>query len=244
VGLQEVAFLDAAGEILDQPTELARLTGREVRYGAVHAFPLIEPETGQAIGSATWGNAILTRTPIRDGAVFRLPIGRDYDLVEPPGSGLALAGITFAAAPNGTREPRCAVAGRLEDDGTGVTVVVTHLTYVGAEQRRAQAEAVARLAGEASGPVVLLADLNAPIDARALVPLTNALDDAFGAIGVPTADERRASCGALAIDHILGRGLEVVDCRVAREVGDLSDHLPVVATVRHASRSLSSSRAT
>jgi endonuclease/exonuclease/phosphatase family metal-dependent hydrolase len=239
-----VAFLDAAGEVLDQPTELARLTGREVRYGAVHAFPLIEPETGQAIGSATWGNAILTRTRIRDGAVLRLPIGRDDELVEAPGSGLALAGITFAAAPYGTREPRCAVAGRLEDDGTGVTVVVTHLTYVGAEQRRAQAEAVARLAGEASGPVVLLADLNAPIDAPALVPLTSALDDAFGAIGVPTADERRASCGALAIDHILSRGLEVADCRIAREVGDLSDHLPVVANVRHASRSLSSSRAT
>jgi endonuclease/exonuclease/phosphatase family metal-dependent hydrolase len=244
VGLQEVAFLDAAGEILDQPTELARLTGREVRYGAVHSFPLIEPETGQAIGSATWGNAILTRTPIRDGVALGLPIGRDDDVVEPPGCGLPLAGITFAAAPYGTREPRCAVAGRLEDDGTGVSVVVTHLTYVGVEQRRAQAEAVARLVREARGPVLLLADLNAPIDAPALAPLTSALDDAFSAIGVPAADERRASCGALAIDHILSRGLEVVDCRVTREVGDLSDHLPVVATLRHASRSLSSSRTT
>jgi endonuclease/exonuclease/phosphatase family metal-dependent hydrolase len=244
VGLQEVAFLDAAGEVLDQPTELARLTGREVRYGAVHAFPLIEPETGRAIGSATWGNAILTRAPMRDGVALGLPIGRDDDLVEPTGSGLPLAGITFAAAPYGTREPRCVVAGRLQDDFPGLTVLATHLTYVGADQRRAQAEAVARLAGEASDPVLLLADLNAPIDSPALTPLTSALEDAFTAIGVPTADERRASCGALAIDHILSRGLEVVDCRVAREVGDLSDHLPVVATLGQASRSLSSSRAT
>jgi endonuclease/exonuclease/phosphatase family metal-dependent hydrolase len=244
VGLQEVAFLDAAGEVLDQPTELARLTGREVRYGAVHAFPLIEPETGQAIGSATWGNAILTRTPMREGVALGLPIGRDDDVVEPPGSGLPLAGITFAAAPYGTREPRCVVAGWLEDDGPGVTALTTHLTYIGTDQRRAQAEVVARIADEATGPVLVLADLNAPIDAPALAPLTSALEDAFTAIDVPAADERRASCGALAIDHILSHGLEVVDCRVAGEVGDLSDHLPVVATLRHASRSLSSSRAT
>ena len=45
VALQEVALLTPNGDLLDQPLELARLTGRHVRYSAVHAFALIEPET-------------------------------------------------------------------------------------------------------------------------------------------------------------------------------------------------------
>ena len=44
--LQEVAILTPDGELLDEPAELARLTGRSVRYAAIHAFPLVEPETG------------------------------------------------------------------------------------------------------------------------------------------------------------------------------------------------------
>jgi len=53
VALQEVAFYDVDGEVHDQPLDLARLTDRHVRYGAVHAYPLIEPESGRAIGTAT-----------------------------------------------------------------------------------------------------------------------------------------------------------------------------------------------
>ena len=67
VALQEVALLTPNGEVLDQPLELAQLAGRHVRYAAVHAFALIEPENGRAIGAATWGNALLTREPLEDG---------------------------------------------------------------------------------------------------------------------------------------------------------------------------------
>ncbi len=232
------------GEVLDQPAQLARLTGRKVRYAAVHAFALVEPDTGRAVGSATWGNAILTRTALRDGVALGLPVGRDDQLVEPSDGDLPLAGVTFADAPLGTREPRCVVGGRLETDGDDVNVYATHLTYAGTAQRAAQAEAIAGLVRAASGPVVVLADLNAPIDAPALAPLATTLEDAFATVGITAGDERRASCGRLAIDHILTRDLVVDACRVAREVGDLSDHLPVVATLRQDSWSRSSSRAT
>lgn len=181
---------------------------------------------------------------MRDGFALGLPVGGDDQLVEPPYSGLPLAGVTFADAPYGTREPRCVVGGRLEVDGVATDILVTHLTYAGTAQRHAQAEAVASLARESPGAVVILADLNAPIQAPALAPLATTLEDTFITVGVPVGDERRASCGPLAIDHILTRQLAVEACRVAREVGDLSDHLPVVATLRHASRSRSSSRAT
>ncbi len=165
---------------------------------------------------------------MRDGLALGLPVGADDQLVEPSDSELPLAGVSFADAPYGTREPRCVVGGRLEAAGAGASVFVTHLTYVGTAQRYTQAEAVAGLVREAAGPLVLLGDLNAPIEASALAPLATSLEDAFAAVGVPPGDERRRSCGPWAIDHILTRDFVVEACRVAHEAGDLSDHLPVV----------------
>ncbi len=231
VALQEVALLTPNGEVLDQPLELARLTDRHVRYAAVHAFPLIEPESDRAIGAATWGNALLTRSRLEDGFAVGLPLGADDEVVEPAGSSHPLAGVTFAEAPYGTREPRCAIGGRVALEGGGdVTVVNAHLTYAGTEQRRAQADELARIAGASSGPLVVAGDYNAAIEAPALRALATYLDDAFATVAIQPGDPRRASCGALRIDHLLTRGLRAPECRVLADAGDASDHLPVVAT--------------
>jgi endonuclease/exonuclease/phosphatase family metal-dependent hydrolase len=236
VALQEVAVLTPHGELLDQPAELTRLTGMEVRYAAVHAFALIEPEDGRAIGAATWGNAVLSRRPLDDGFAVGLPVGEDRDHVEPTGSGLPLAGVTFLEAPYGTREPRCAVGGRLVGLGRGISIVNAHLTYAGAEQRRAQAAAVARIGDDLGTPVIVTGDFNAPIEAPELWSLASSFDDAFANVGVEAGDPRRASCGPHRIDHLLTRGLLALDCAVHREAGDASDHLPVVATFEAAPR--------
>lgn len=230
VALQEVALLTPHGDLLDQPLELARLTGRHVRYAAVHAFPLVGPEDGRAIGAATWGNALLTRAPLDDGFAVGLPLGGDDDPVEPHDTGLPLAGVSFAEAPYGTREPRCAIGGRLAGPWGDLAVVTAHLTYAGAEQRRAQVVELARIAAALPGPLVVAGDLNAPIDAPGLRSLTDVFDDAFGAVGIEVGDPRRASCGLLPIDHVFSRGLRAVDCRVVSEAGDASDHQPVVVT--------------
>ena len=232
VALQEVALLTPNGELVDQPLELARLTGRHVRYSAVHAFPLIEPEDGRAIGAATWGNALLTRAPLDDGFAIGLPLGGDDDPVEPLTSGLALAGVRFADAPYGTREPRCAVGGRVAGPwGAPVLAIVTaHFAYAGAEQRRAQADELTRIADGMGAPLVVTGDFNAAVEAPELRSLANAFDDAFGAVGIEAGNPRRASCGPQRIDHLFSRGLRAVDCRVVTEAGDASDHLPVVAT--------------
>lgn len=227
-----MAFHDVHGRVLDQPLELARLTDRNVRYGAVHAFALIEPEAGQVIGTATWGNALLTREPIRDGFTVGLPVGGDDDLVEPAASGLPLAGVRFADAPYGTREPRCVVGGTVDVGGMDVRVTSTHLAYAGSAQRAMQAAVVADLAAAHAGPVLLLGDFNAAIESRELEPLTRTLVDAFAGAGVPAGDPARRSCGPLAIDDVFVRGLAVEACRVVTEAGDASDHLPVVATLR------------
>jgi len=231
VTLQEVAILNADGRVLDQPDLLGRLTGMESRYGATHAYPLFEPETGRPIGSAMWGNAILTRGPLGDGFVVGLPRPDDDALVERAGADHALAGARYGDVEPGHREPRCAVGGRILAPGGSVGVLTTHLTYIGRAQRAGQAEAVADTAGMPP-PLVVTGDFNAPIEAEELGPLRALLDDAFEAVGIDPDDERRHSSGGAAIDHVLVRGLQVDACRIAVEAGDLSDHWPVVADLR------------
>lgn len=230
VVLQEVAILNAQGDLLDQPTELGHMTGMHARYAAVHGFPLLEPETGRAIGTATWGNALLTRRRVQDGLTVGLPTGLDDDLVEPAASDLRLAGVPYRDAEPGAREPRCAVGGRLAGGGPAMSIVTAHLTYAGAEQRRAQAETVARLGDDFGPPAIVAGDFNAPIEAPELEPLSRAFEDSFAAVGVAAGDARRASCGTHRIDHLLTRDLQALDCMVYREAGDASDHLPVVGT--------------
>jgi endonuclease/exonuclease/phosphatase family metal-dependent hydrolase len=228
VTLQEVSILNVDGAIVDEPALLARWTGLFVRYGAAHAFPLVDPGTGATVGSAMWGNALLTRSAVVDGFVRGLPRPADDDRVEPAGFDHPLAGTRYADVEPGHREARCAVGGRAGP----VSVVTAHLTYIGREQRRRQVAALADLAAELPDPVVVTGDLNATIEAGEVAPLTVELSDAFAAAGVGPGDARRHSFGSVAIDHILVRGVEVVDCRVATETGALSDHWPVVADLR------------
>jgi endonuclease/exonuclease/phosphatase family metal-dependent hydrolase len=228
--LQEVAVLTADGALVDQPAELARLTDRAVRYGTTHGYSLVEPGTGRTIGAALWGNAILTRAPLADGYALGLPRAADDDLVEPAGSGRPLAGTRYGDTEPGHREGRCVVGGTID----GIAVATTHLTYIGREQRRSQADAVHAVVDDASGPAVLAGDLNAPLEADELAGLRDGLADAFAAAGLAPGDPRRASCGPWPIDQVLVRGLGVVGCRVATEAGDASDHWPVVADLRRA----------
>ncbi len=230
VALQEVAVLCPDGDLLDEPAELARMTGMAVRYGAVHAFALVEPENGRSIGTASWGNALLTRRPLVDGFTIGLPRGHDDDFVEPTESALPFAGVTFREAEAGVREPRCAVGGRLAGPAMTISIVNAHLTYAGTAQRLVQAEAVARIASDVGLHTVVVGDFNAPIEGAELEPLTRRFDDAFAAVGIAAGDPRRASSGPNPIDHLLTRGLRAVACAVHREAGDASDHLPVVGT--------------
>ncbi len=233
VALQEVSVLTAGGILLDQPAELARLTGTEVRYAAVHAFALIEPESGRAIGSAQWGNALIGLGPLRETFAEGLPIGADDEMVEPAESGRDLAGIRFADAPYGSREPRCVIGAAPAIGGAGVRVLNAHLSYAGAAQRERQADALATLALAGPEPVIVTGDFNAAVESPELGGLARSFDDAFEVVGILPGDPRRRSCGPNPIDHVLSRGLDVVACRVVTEAGDASDHLPVVATFEH-----------
>ena len=230
MALQEVALTTVDGVVEDQAAMLARATGMEGRFGAVGHFPIVDPDTRSAIGAAFWGNAILSRLPIRSSHTVALPTAGDQDLVEPVESALELAGVRYADAPVGVRELRCLLHCELERDGEPLHAASTHLTHIGSSQRGSQAEALAATLGGLPGPLVLLGDLNAPIEAPELEPVSAHLVDAFAAVDIPAGDERRASCGPHRIDQVLVRRLDPVSCRVVVEASEASDHWPVAAT--------------
>ncbi len=231
VSLQEVSVFDVDGVLVDEPAMLAHATGMTVRYAAAGHFPVVEPEDGRVSGTALWGNALLTRLPIVSSWAAELPRAADDDLVEPADVTHPLAGVRYADAPTGSREPRCVLRVTVEATGGPVHALSTHFTHVGADQRRAQAAFVAGIATDLGGRLIVAGDLNATIDSPALEPLASPLDDAFAATGTPPGHPARQSCGPWAIDHVLLRGLAAAACRVVREAGDASDHWPVVATL-------------
>ena len=213
VCLQEVVLASVDGRAVDQPALFGRLTGFDYRFGSVLAQPLVEPApSGRVVGAYLWGNAILSRYPITATSIHALPVTNDDDPADPVDT-----------------ESRCALACELATPAGRLTVVTTHLAYLGRRARQPQAGRLAQVVRAATGPLVLAGDLNAPIESPELSDLRGLLVDGFAAMGVPAADARRESCGMDRIDDVLVRGMDVLECRVAREAGDLSDHWPVVA---------------
>lgn len=221
VALQEVALLSRDGHLVDNAGDLGRQLGMEVRYAAVRTFGVTD---GDAVtGAGCFGNALLSRRPLRAARCVALPRAPDDALVEPVGAGHPAAGISYADAPATIREPRCLLLAELD----GLMVGTTHFSHVGSGERLLQAEATVAAFGAAS-PALLLGDLNAPIEAPELAPLWS-WSDAFD---LPPGDPGRVSTDeGLRIDHALARGVSVRGCRVAPESGDLSDHYPIVADV-------------
>jgi endonuclease/exonuclease/phosphatase family metal-dependent hydrolase len=225
VALQEVALASRDGELVDNAGDLARQLGMEVRYGATRTFGITAPD-GMVTGSGCFGNAVLSRLPISSWRATMLPAAAAEALIEPAGSSAEGAGLRYRDAPEWFREPRTL----LLTDVAGITFVSTHLSHRGSGERALQAAAtVDSVAG--SPAAVVLADLNAPIEAPELAAFAG-WTDGFAVAGVPPGDDRRVSTDdGFRFDHVLGRGVRVSGCRVLREAGDLSDHYPVVAEV-------------
>jgi endonuclease/exonuclease/phosphatase family metal-dependent hydrolase len=244
VTLQEVAILTPDGALDDQPAELGRLLAMAVRYASTHSFRLVDPadpsiaQRGQRPGSATplargsamWGNAVLSRDALADGFAVGLPRAEDDDLVEPADADHDLAGVRYEDTEPGHRERRCVVGGVT----AGIGLATTHLSYMGREQRRRQADALRAAIERFSGPLVVSGDFNAPLHSPELASLRDGLADAFTAVGIGPADPARNTSNGWPIDHVLVRGLTVDSCRVATEAGDASDHWPVVVDLRRA----------
>jgi endonuclease/exonuclease/phosphatase family metal-dependent hydrolase len=221
IALQEVAIVSRSGQLVDNPGDLGRQLGMEVRYGAVHTFDVLD--AGARVGVGCFGNAILSRTPIRRARTVALPAAASDALVEPAGADHPAAGIRYAEAPDDIREPRCLLLVEVD----GLTVGSTHFSHIGSGERLLQADATVAAFGDAD-PAVLLGDLNAAIEAPELAPHAGWTDG----FGVSAGDPSRVSTDdGSSIDQVLARGASVHDCHVVRDAGALSDHYPVVADV-------------
>lgn len=227
VALQEVALVSRDGDLVDNAGDLARQLGMEVRYGAVRTFSVTDGDAATGVGC--FGNALLSRLPIAWSRTVALPMAPDDAFVEPPGADHAVAGVRYTDAPDHIREPRCLLMAEV----AGLAIGTAHLSHVGSGERLLQAEAMVA-ALEGARAAVLLADLNASIEAPELAPFAPWVDGFSEPPGDPA---RITTDDGARIDHVLARGASVRECRAVREPGDLSDHYPVLAEVvlRHSS---------
>ncbi|MGH2357238.1 MAG: endonuclease/exonuclease/phosphatase family protein, partial [Candidatus Limnocylindria bacterium] len=92
VALQEVAVLTVDGLLHDNAGTLAARTGMQHRYAATRHFA-IHDASGRLVGSGLFGNALLSRIPIRTARTLALPMATDDASVEPPGADHPLAGV-------------------------------------------------------------------------------------------------------------------------------------------------------
>ncbi|MDQ4034798.1 MAG: endonuclease/exonuclease/phosphatase family protein [Chloroflexota bacterium] len=219
VALQEAALVSRDGELVDNAGDLGRQLGMDVRYGAVRTFEVIE--RGAQVGVGCFGNALLSRLPVRTSRTVALPAAPAEALVEPTGTDHPAAGISYADAPATIREPRCLLLVELD----GLTVGSVHFSHVGSGERLLQAQATVAAFGNAS-PALLLGDLNAPIEAPELTPFSTWADAFEVAAGDPA---RISTDDGWPIDQVLARGTSASDGRVLRESGELSDHYAVIA---------------
>ncbi len=188
IALQEVDTRQFRSGMTNQGEWLARELGMELVFA---------PTMRRGLGR--YGNALLSRYPVRERAVFPLPA---------------------------ELEPRGAVVARLEVPGGDVTVAVSHFGLSAAD-RRAQAEALARALAGTPEPVVLLGDWNADADAPELEPLRGRFSP-VRPDGAPATLRRRDGTGVAAIDHVwISGGVAALEAHVSEE--RVSDHRPVTA---------------
>jgi endonuclease/exonuclease/phosphatase family metal-dependent hydrolase len=224
VALQEIALLSRDGQLVDNAGDLARQLGMDVRYAAVRTFKVTDADAVTGVGC--FGNALLSRPPLARSRTVALPEAPMDAFVEPPGADHPAAGIRYADAPDHIREPRCLLTAEV----AGLTVGTAHFSHVGSGERLLQARATLEAFGPAS-PALLLGDLNAAIEAPELALFAGWTD---GFTEAPADPMRISTDDGARIDHVLARGASVHSCRVVREAGDLSDHLPVLAEVEPA----------
>jgi endonuclease/exonuclease/phosphatase family metal-dependent hydrolase len=210
VCLQEVdrRFSDRSEDV-DQALLLSEALDMQLAWGPA----IDEPRGDEKTMRRQYGNALLSRRPIRSSAVHRLP---------------------------GDGEPRSALRAQVSLDGGVLWLTTTHLSTRPAEQRAAQAKALARLHADPTEAAVLVGDFNAEPDAPELAALRERFADSWAL--ARDRDDRAgwkfwqhdeghthpARKPHKRIDHVwVTPGIGVAAARVLDGSG-ASDHLPLV----------------
>lgn len=203
VALQEVDVLVRRSGKVHQAQKLGELTGLAVHYGPTQHYE-----------GGLYGNAVLTRLPVRETLIHPLPYTE--------------------ATPDLTTYPRGFVAVTVEGPGgKPFRFVSTHFQHNVEEDRVAEAEAVNELlASEGDAlPTILAGDINATPDSepmRVLLSKWTNVTDEPAAPTVPSQEPRSR------IDYIffrIGDPFTVEEAKVIPEAM-ASDHRPVFAVLK------------
>lgn len=203
VALQEVDVKTRRTGGVDQPAVLAKLTGLHAAFGRG-----IDYQGGE------YGNAVLSRFPIRSTRVHPLPVKEG-------------------------EERRCAlvVTVRPAENGPEITFVATHLNYRDEAERLREADEIHRVLKEGQDkPTILAGDLNARPESKTIRRFVPGWTDAAAAGGKGDAEAAAtfpADKPNRRIDFVLLRppaAWDVVETKVVAEPV-ASDHRPVLAVV-------------
>jgi endonuclease/exonuclease/phosphatase family metal-dependent hydrolase len=226
VAFQEICTGDA-----EQLADLLRAEhGLDYQVVVGPARPPLYETCPNPTGPLVFGQAVLSRVPVRDQVTTILPT------VLPDGAGVG-----------GIDEPRALLAVTLDLPEGPVRLLTTHITVGGWEgdtpeiitRRQAlQAEqiaTVARAAADSGERVVVLGDLNVEPGDRRLDPLTAAeLLEVDRERNAPTGSNRPDAPGSAAdrkLDYVFVKGLEPVGEPETFWVPS-SDHRPLLTTLR------------
>lgn len=199
VALQEVDVGVRRSGRIHEAQRLSELTGMEVRFGPTQHYQ-----------GGLYGNAVLSRLPIRDVSIHPLPYTE--------------------STPELVTYPRGAIAVTVQtNDGGNLRFISTHFQHNVAEDRLAEAKAINKLfANDDRLPTILAGDMNAVPDSAPIQELLRKWANATDEPATPTAP---ATNPRSRIDYIFYRPAskfrvthaEVIDESIA------SDHRPVLA---------------
>jgi endonuclease/exonuclease/phosphatase family metal-dependent hydrolase len=202
--LQEVDRRTRRSGSVDQPAILAQRTGFDVAFGKT-----LDYDGGE------YGIAILSRWPIAEQAVIRLP-------VDPP-----------QQRSGGSYEPRGAQRVRLGGQGAQITLVNTHLDASRDDHyRRQEVRTVLTIARQAGSGVLVGGDFNSTPESDVQVAVRRAgVRDAWLVCGQGDGFTYPANVPAERIDYLYLTG--AATCSRAEVVdSQASDHRPLLVTVR------------
>ena len=164
-------------------------------------------EAIKVVGTNPYGNAFLTRYPVKSCEVVHIP--------DPKERG---EDVHY--------EHRCAIKAILDIDGRDVMLLVCHIGLAKSEAKNAVA-VLCEIIDSNDLPCILMGDFNHTKDSGILDPLFERLNDCDdvaekkGVFTFPSYNPREK------IDYILYRGMKCTECHVIEKI--VSDHYPIVA---------------
>ncbi len=164
-------------------------------------------EAIKVVGTNPYGNAFLSRYPVRSAEVIHIP--------DPDERG---EDVHY--------EHRCAIKAVLDVDGKEIMLVVCHIGLAKSEAHNA-VSVLCEIVDSTDLPCIVMGDFNHTKDSGVLDRLFQRLSDADdmtekkGTFTFPSYSPREK------IDYILYRGMKCTECRVIEEI--VSDHYPIVA---------------